>query len=940
MRLGWDEIKRRAKAFSEEWKDAHYEKGETQSFYNDFFEIFGIKRRQVAVYEKQVQAIDAKRRGFIDLFWPGTLIVEQKSAGKNLLAAQMQASEYFNWLPERDQPRFILTCDFQRWTLIDLDDNGRELSFTLPELHRHIAAFDFMLGRKVSFETQAGVTIKAAELMGKLHDALEESGYVGHDLEQLLVRLLFCLFADDTGIFQPKDIFLQLVENDTQPDGRDVGRVLNDLFDVLDTPENARQSTLQAELNAFPYVNGRLFAGRLRTPHFTAAMREHLLDAAKHDWAGVSPAIFGSLFQSVMDAKERRAKGAHYTTETNILKVIGPLFLDDLKSELAGVIARKTGRDRELAKFQDKLTRLTFLDPACGCGNFLVIAYREIRRLELECLKAQYGDQQIDAALLSRVTVDQFYGIEYEEFPARIAEVAMWMMDHIANNEINEAFRLNYARIPLKDSAHIQHGDALEADWSALLPPERCSYIMGNPPFVGAKFQTPLQREQVRGIAKLGGSGGTLDYVAAWFIKAGQYVQANHHIGIALVSTNSITQGEQVAQLWPILFDRHGLEIAFAHRTFSWGSEARGKAHVHVVIIGLVHRDREPAEKRLFSYPDIKGDPVESRHAGLTAYLFDARGVANRHLVVVETTRPLSSRPNIVFGNMPNDSGNLILSADERADLLASYPQIAPYVRPLFGAKDFIDGKHRYCLWLPDADPAIIKSVPPVVERLQKNRAYRAASTRAATKRLADYPGLFGEIRHTEQPFVLIPRHSSERRDFVPFGFCPANSIAHDSCLFMPNASPFDFAILTSRAHMSWLSHIGGRLKSDFRYSIGLVYNTFPWPDASPAQRAKVEALAQAVLDARAAHPTSSLADLYDPDTMPADLRRAHAALDTAVDKLYRATPFASDRDRVEHLFGRYEAMVNPLERLGPRKNRQVARKDATRSNTETCSPV
>ncbi|HQD99775.1 MAG TPA: N-6 DNA methylase [Novosphingobium sp.] len=927
MRLGWDEIKRRAKAFSDEWKDAHYEKGETQSFYNDFFEIFGIRRRQVAVYEKQVQAIDATRRGFIDLFWPGTLIVEQKSAGKDLYKAQLQASEYFNWLPQRDQPRFILTCDFQRWKLVDLDDNGRELSFTLPELHKHVTAFDFMLGRKVSFETQANVTIKAAELMGKLHDALEASGYVGHDLEQLLVRLLFCLFADDTGIFQPKDIFLQLVENDTRPDGSDVGRVLNDLFDVLDTPEDKRQSTLQAELNAFPYVNGRLFAGRLRTPHFTAAMREHLLDAAKHDWSGVSPAIFGSLFQSVMDAKERRAKGAHYTTEANILKVIGPLFLDDLKAELEAIKARRTGRDKELAKFQDKLTRLTFFDPACGCGNFLVIAYREIRRLELEALRAQYGDQQIDAALLARVTVDQFYGIEYQEFPARIAEVAMWMMDHIANNEINEAFRLNYARIPLKDSAHILHGDALETDWSSLLPPQRCSYIMGNPPFVGAKFQSEFQRKQVRAVAGLGGSGGTLDYVAAWFIKAGQFCAVNRRIRIAFVSTNSICQGEQVAQLWPILFDRHGLEIAFAHRTFSWGSEARGKAHVHVVIVGLAHRDHEPEEKRLFSYPDIKGDPVETRHGGLTAYLFDARGVANRHLVVLESTRALSARPPIVFGNMPNDDGNLILSPAERSDLLASYPQAMPFVRPLFGAKDSIDGNYRYCLWLPDADPAVIKSIPPIMERLRRNREYRAASTRKTTRQLADYPGLFGEIRHTEQPYVLIPRHSSERRDFVPFGFCPAESIAHDSCLFMPNASLFDFAILTSRGHMAWLAHIGGRLESRFRYSIGLVYNTFPWPEASPAQRAKVEALAQAVLDARAAHPTSSLADLYDPDTMPANLRKAHAALDTAVDRLYRAAPFASDRDRVEHLFGRYEALVNPLERLGAARNKRNARK-------------
>ncbi|MEH6789951.1 DNA methyltransferase [Parasphingorhabdus sp.] len=925
MRLGWDEIKRRAKAFSEEWQDAHYEKGETQTFYNEFFELFGIKRRQVAIYEQRVKLL-SKKHGFIDLFWPGTMLVEQKSSNLDLDKARGQALDYVEGVHPTDQPRWVLTCDFQRWRLLDLE-TGQELKFHLKDLHKHIAAFDFMLGRKVSFETQAGVTIKAAELMGKLHDALEESGYVGYDLEQLLVRLLFCLFADDTGIFQPKDIFLQLVENDTKPDGSNVGRVLNDLFDVLDMPENARQTTLQDELNAFPYVNGRLFAGRLRTPHFNTIMREHLLDAARHDWSGVSPAIFGSLFQSVMDAKERRAKGAHYTSEDNILKVIGPLFLDDLKAELKGIIKRKTARDKELAKFQNKLTRLTFFDPACGCGNFLVIAYREIRRLELEALKAQYGDQSIDAALLSRVTVDQFYGIEYEEFPARIAEVAMWMMDHIANNEINEAFRLNYARIPLKDSAHILHGDALEADWSALLPMERCSHIMGNPPFVGAKFQTQEQRVQVRRIAALGGSGGTLDYVAAWFLKAGQYLQANRRIRVAFVATNSICQGEQVAQLWPILFDRHGLEIVFAHRTFNWFSEARGKAHVHVVIIGLAHHDHEPAEKRLFSYPDIKGDPVETRHPGLTAYLFDAKGVANRHLVVKEESRPINSAGKVVIGSKPIDGGHYIFNAKERSDFLAKEPGAAKFLHPYVGSQEFINGGDRSILYLAKAAPNEIRQLPLTVERIARVREARKASKSTGTQALALEPTRFHVTVVPENPYLVIPEVSSERREYVPLGWLKPPTIPSNLVRILENASLFDFAILTSRAHMAWLAHIGGRLESRFRYSIGLVYNTFPWPDASPAQRSKIGALAQAVLDARAAHPTSSLADLYDPDTMPSNLRKAHAALDTAVDKLYRPAPFATDRDRVEHLFGRYEALVNPLERLGVAKNKRVARK-------------
>ncbi len=618
MRLGWDEIKRRAKAFSEEWSDAFYEKGETQSFYNDFFEIFGVKRRQVATYEQRVKLLGNKH-GFMDLFWPKTLLIEQKSARLDLNKAGAQAMDYIDGIRAEDQPRYVLTCDFQTWNLLDLE-TGRATKFALAELHKHIESFGFILGRRVSFGTQAVVNVKAAELMGRLHDALEDSGYTGHDLEQLLVRLLFCLFADDTGIFEPKDIFLQLIEADTKEDGSDTGRMLTELFDVLNTGESQRQKGLSGELNAFPYVNGALFAGHIKTPVFDTKTRLMLLDAARFDWGKVSPAIFGSLFQSVMSPKERRAKGAHYTTEANILKVIGPLFLDELKAEFAKIMARKTGRDPLLREFQHKLSRLTFMDPACGCGNFLVIAYRELRSLELSVLHELWDGQRVmDIAAFSLVNVDQFYGIEYEEFPARIAEVAMWMTDHIANNELSLAFGQSFARIPLKQSAKIIHGDALEVDWADLLPPEKCHYIMGNPPFIGAKFQSEFQRAQVRRIAGLGGSGGTLDYVAAWFIKAGQYMAGhksspsllgevasaealaeaddggadsaagvltpaappppatrtvplpettsgrilNKRIRIAFVSTNSITQGEQVAQLWPILFDRLHLEIFF-----------------------------------------------------------------------------------------------------------------------------------------------------------------------------------------------------------------------------------------------------------------------------------------------------------------------------------------------------------------------------------------
>ncbi len=945
MRLGWDEIKRRARRFSDEWKDAHYEKGETQSFYNDFFEIFGVKRRTVATYEQRVKLLNNKH-GFMDLFWPRMLLIEQKSARLDLDKAGIQALDYIDGLPAPEQPRYVLTCDFQTWRLLDLETGGDALRFKLANLHKHVEAFAFILGRQRTFETQATVTIKAAELMGSLHDALEESNYKGHDLEQLLVRLLFCLFADDTGIFQPKDIFLELLQGDTREDGSDTGPKLMELFDVLDTHEDDRQSNLSGELNQFPYINGDLFKGRLRTPVFDKKMRTLLLDAARHNWSGVSPAIFGSLFQSVMDAKERRAKGAHYTSEANIMKVIGPLFLDDLKAELDRIVARKTGRDALLDEFLAKLSRLTFLDPACGCGNFLVIAYRELRRLELAALEARWpkmmtdtGEERrqgfMDLGLLSRIQVSQFYGIEIEEFPARIAEVAMWMADHLANNALGDAFSTNYARIPLKESAHIRHADALDTDWATLIAPEKLHYIMGNPPFVGAKFQTPEQRAQVRAIAGLGGSGGTLDFVAAWFIKAGQFVAANHRIRIAFVATNSICQGEQVAQLWPILFDRFHLEIAFAHRTFSWGSEARGKAQVHVVIIGLTHRDNEPAQKRLFSYPDIRNDPVESQHDALTAYLFDARGVVNRHLVVKEEPRPINGAPRIISGSQPIDGGYLIFDSNERQQFVESEPGSAKFLQPYLSGQDFLNGGGRWILALQDAEPSELKSMPLVIERLRQVRNFRMKSQRVSTLAIADQPTKFNvEIVPTD-PFLAIPEVSSERREYIPIAWLSPPTIPSNKLRILPNASLWQFAILTSHAHVSWSRHIGGRLKSDFQYGIGLNYNTFPWPEASAAQRARIEQLARAVLESRQEHSTSCLADLYDPDTMPGGLREAHHALDVAVDKLYRAAPFASDRDRVEHLFGRYEALVNPLETKGVKANRRIARKSATNSATD-----
>src|ERR1039457_1405976 len=771
MRLSWNEIKARAARFADEWRNAHYERGESQTFYNEFCEVFGVPRRRVASFEEPVKRL-GDERGFIDLFWKGVLLVEQKSAGRDLIRAKQQALDYFPGLKEHELPRYVLVSDFQTFELYDLEDNATS-RFTLCQLPDYIEEFGFILGvRKRTFRDQDPVNIEASEMMGKLHDALKEAGYVGHNLERFLVRLVFCLFADDTGIFEPRDIFSTLVAQRTNPDGSDTGLWLSQLFEVLNTPVEQRQHNLDADLAQFPYVNGDLFQEPLPFPAFNAAMRSLVLDALDFSWDAISPAIFGSLFQSVMNPKERRAQGAHYTTERNILKVIEPLFLDDLHDEFKRLTERRdSGRRRAIEAFHRKLSALRFFDPACGCGNFLIVSYRELRLLEIDLLKALRKDGQLslDVSQMCQIDVDQFYGIELGEFPARIAEVALWLMDHIMNNKLSLEFGESYVRIPLKKSPHILPADAVEMDWTTLIAPPECSYVLGNPPFGGAKYQTGEQREQVRRIAQLGGSGGTLDYVTAWFIKAGDYLRKSS-ARIGFVATNSITQGEQVAQLWPVLFDRYGLEIAFAHRTFAWGSDARGMAHVHVVVLGLCRRDMEPPEKRLFSYNDIHGQPTESKHQALTPYLFDSGRVMNRHLVVEETNRSLCGAPQLVIGSKPIDEGHYIFSREARLEILRKEPHARKFMHPFVGADEFLYGLERWILHLGEALPAEIRSMPAVKERVVAVRRYRFKSKSPSTRKLSETPARFHVTVVPDRPFLVIPKVSSERRDYVKPG--------------------------------------------------------------------------------------------------------------------------------------------------------------------------
>ena len=918
MRLSWNEVRVRAATFADEWKDAFYEKGETQSFYNAFFDVFGVRRRSVARYEAHVAKLD-DRSGFIDLFWPGVLIVEQKSAGRDLKVAYEQAGEYFDALPERDRPRFILVSDFQTFELHDLDER-EAVSFALADLPAHVESFGFILGvQRRTFRDQDPANVEAAELVGRLHDALADAGYRGDDLERFLVRVVFCLFADDTGVFEPRDIFLDFIESRTSEDGADLGLWLSQLFQVLDTPEAERQKTLDEDLARFPYVNGTLFEGALRIPAFDAAMRGALLNACRFDWSNISPAIFGALFQSVMDPAERRAQGAHYTTEKNILKVIEPLFMDDLRAEFERLKSRKDSRRlAELRQFQASLGGMTFFDPACGCGNFLIIAYRELRMLEIEVIReirdatAATGQAVLDATWQSVVDVDQFYGIELGEFPARIAETALWMMDHIMNNRLSLEFGQTFVRIPLEKSPHVVHGDALELDWTDLLPPGECSFVLGNPPFVGQSYQTTHQRQQMRRIldpkAKRGGS---LDYVGAWFIKAGEYAK-DSQVRIGLVATNSITQGEQVAQLWPVLFERCKLEIAFAHRTFAWGSDARGKAHVHVVILGFDQREVMRPEKRLFSYPDINGEPEESRHAALSAYLFDAGGLSDPHLVVREESQPINGLSQLRMGTKPVVGQHYLFSHSQKSEFIATESGASEYFRPFVGSREFLQGRDRYILHLSNIQPNELAKLPMTRERVVAVKKMRSESRKAATRALSEFPTEYEVAAVPTAPFLVIPEVSSERREYVPIGWLEPPVIPSNKLRLLANATLSHFALLTSAMHMAWTRYIGGRLKSDYSYSVGINYNTFPMPPET-ADLSKLEPLAQAVLDARSAHSGATLADLYDPDLMPPDLRRAHQALDRAVDRLYRRRGFASERERVEHMFMLYEKMCAPL---------------------------
>ena len=896
MALSWNEIKDRAVKFTKEWKDTTNEEADAKPFLDAFFDVFGITRKKIGTFEHRVKKL-SDADGYIDLLWKGTILVEMKSRGKNLDKAFQQAIDYTHGLKQNELPKYVLVCDFHIFRLYDTEEQTT-LEFTIDELIQNVQSFGYLLGyQKKTYKEQDPANIKAAELMGKLHDRLEEIGYEGHPLEVYLVRILFCLFAEDTTIFE-KQQFQDYIENRTAEDGSDLASKVQELFQVLNTAKDKRFKNLDEQLNDFPYVNGKLFEEILPMASFDSKMRQALLDCCYIDWSKISPAIFGSMFQSVMNPKERRNLGAHYTSESNILKLIKPLFLDELWAEFESI----KGNKNKLPEFHKKISQLKFLDPACGCGNFLVITYRELRLLELEVLRATYksGQGVLDVSDIIWLDVDMMCGIEYEEFPARIAEVAMWLIDHQMNMQISNEFGQYFARLPLKKSAKIVHGNALIVDWDEVVSKDKLSFIIGNPPFIGKKEQNSSQKSDVEIIFKGIKGSGVMDYVACWYVKAAQLIQ-NTKTKVAFVSTNSISQGEQVNILWSLLFNHYKIKIHFAHQTFSWSNEAKGNAAVHCVIVGFANFDIN--DKRIFEYENIKGEPHELKVKNINPFL-----VESKDITVENRKSPICNVPEIIYGSFALDDGNYTLSELERNEIILANKNSEKLIKPFIGGRELLHSEKRFCLWLAYAEPSEILNNSFIKERVELVRKWRSNSERENTKKLAETPTLFAEVRQPKTNYLAFPTVSSVNRKYIPIAFLSPDIVASNQLYVLPNVGLYHFGILTSIMHMAWVKYICGRLKSDYRYSASIVYNNYPWPEnPSEKQTKTIEEKAQHVLDVRVSFPTSSLADLYNPLTMPPALVKAHNELDKAVDAAYSKQTFTSEAKRMEFLFELYE---------------------------------
>ena len=903
--------------FQANWTNRGYEKGESQQFWLDLLSnVFGIQDiGNFITFEGQVKL---SHTSFIDGYIPSTkVLIEQKGShidlskpipqsDGSLLTPFQQAKRYAAELPYSQRPRWIVVCNFRSWYVYDMEQpNGEPQVILLENFHKEYHRLTFLVQTgNTHLNRELEVSKEAGEIIGVIYDRLlaqyldPTSPETLHSLNMLCVRLVFCLYAEDAGIFGKKQQFGDYIKDTPAPQLR---RALLNLFEVLDTPIDERDPYLEPELAAFPYVNGGLFTLQDKSiPQFTDELRDLLLGKASDDfdWSEISPTIFGAIFESTLNPETRRSGGMHYTSIENIHKVIDPLFLNDLRAELDTILAisQEKKRNQQLRDYQQRLASLRFLDPACGSGNFLTETFLSLRRLENECLKALLNDQSALDFFDDRIFVNihQFYGIEINDFAATVAKTALWIAESQMVNETAKILARDIDFLPLKSYSNIIEGNALTLDWNEVCPASELSYIIGNPPFVGYAYQSKEQKDD---LAKLGKElGKNIDYVAGWYYKAAQLMQGTS-IKAALVSTNSITQGEQVAAIWKPLIEKFGIAINFAHRTFRWDSEASIKAHVHCVIIGFSTQSSH--SKIIYDGENI----IQAKN--INPYLLDAVNI-----FIDNRKQPLCDVSAMIKGSQPTDGGNLILSEDEKNDLSNKFPQISSYIHTYIGADEFINNKKRYCLWLVNANPMLLRQCPPILERIEKVRQMRLASPKAATQKWADYPTLFTENRQPISDYLLVPRVSSERRRYVPVGFIEQHVVTSDSAFVVPNATLYHFGIITSNVHMAWMRVVCGRLKSDYRYSNTIVYNNFPWPTITPEQEAEISRTAQAILDARNLYPDCSLADLYDEVTMPVELRRAHQANDRAVMRAYGLPVTTSESDTVAYLFKLYEELT------------------------------
>lgn len=894
-----------AAKFAAKWKDTQEEQQNSGPFWHDFFkEVLNINDIQAAGIEFEKKVTSSKKGTVtrIDVFWKDTFLVEQKSAGKDLDAAEVQAREYVVSLPPALRPPIVIVCDFARFRIIDILLN-KSHEFRLEQLPDNLDRIEAVVSHKTAVATAVQVEAdqKAAKLMADLYVQLEKYGYEGHEASVFMVRILFCLFADDTRMWKP-DLFFNLVK-DTNPLGTDLGPRLANLFVTLDTPKDQRKGPLDSLVEEFPYVNGGIFSERLEVVNFNGPMRNALMNACMYDWSSINPTIFGALFQDIKSKDERHANGEHYTTENNIDKTIKPLFLDELHEKLESV----WDNEGKLRSLQQELGTYQILDPACGCGNFLITTYKRLRELELDIivrlkqLEGSLGQTAIfDASYLLHVKLEQLHGIEYVEWSSQIAKVAIYLTDHQENMKLEAVLGVAANRFPLSHAANIVQGNALQIDWSEVCPMGDKTIIVGNPPFLGSLMLEDAQKEDQKKVWQDHKKSGLMDYVTNWYLIAAKHLQGNEGRA-AFVSTNSITQGEQPAILWGQL-QQTPVFIDFAHRTFNWESDAAGKAAVHCVIIGF-SSSRSSKQKRLFVYDTVKSEPRETKAKNINAYLADGPDViiGTRHKPLNEALLPM------FFGSMPRDNGHLSnISPDEAQEIRATDPVAAKYLHKLIGSTELINATERYCLWLEDAEPRDLAQSKILKDKIDAVRTMRLDSNAASTRASAATSHLFVQRAQPKTRYIAVPRVSSEARPYVPMAMFEPDVVASDALLTIPDANAFIFGLVMSSAFNVWNRAVSGRLKSDCRISQEITYNNFPVPEPNETQRKQIQETADGIVAARAQYPNSSLSDLYRAGSMPIGLLKAHQANDRAVLDLLGIKKTANEAEILEGLFRQY----------------------------------